>query len=236
MATKRDGLRIWWSKFEQIDHLASCLGKTTVTLIEEYLAAAPVHSQRDRQPLGFEEYVMSRAASERPDLLRDHTRCFFELFDATALMEGEKELRSRLCWLRMAPLVSPLAGTETVAGIVFDELVKGTDSATMLCVSRFEEYVQALFKVEAATNETQHWEVVKSQCGLSPGEKCVLYTAYAADCTQFPPAVGALYLTANTVVFQDTVLHNRRIISLHSVPADTLSVADSDGRLALPMV
>jgi hypothetical protein len=34
---------------------------------------------------------------------------------------------------------------------------------------------------------------------------------------QFPPAVGSLYLSADHLVFQDPVLHNRRVIALSKV-------------------
>jgi hypothetical protein len=111
-------------------------------LVDDYISASPVHSRR-RQAVGFEEYVMNRAAIERPGILRDFPRYFFELMDTHALMEGNKTTRSRESWLRTAPLIHPLAGSETIAGIVFDELVKGCDSVEPeLTLQRFEEYVQ----------------------------------------------------------------------------------------------
>ncbi len=142
MATKRDGLRMWWSKFEQMETLAELLGKSVSSLVDEYIAAAPVHTQR-RTSVGFEEYVMNRAAMDKAGLLRDFPRYFFELMDTSALMEGNKTTRSRECWIRTAPLVPPLAGSETAASIVFDELVRGSDGTyPELTIERFQEYVQ----------------------------------------------------------------------------------------------
>jgi hypothetical protein len=141
MATKRDGLRMWWSKFEQIENLAELLGKSISSLVDDYIAAAPVYKNR-RSPVGFEEYVMNRAAQDKSGILRDFPRYFFELMDTSALMEGNKSTRSRECWIRTAPLIPPLAGSETVAGMIFDELVRVTENTRELSVERFEEYVQ----------------------------------------------------------------------------------------------
>jgi hypothetical protein len=153
MATKRDGLRMWWSKFEQMETLAELLGKSVSSLVDEYIAAAPVHTQR-RTSVGFEEYVMNRAAMDKSGLLRDFPRYFFELMDTSALMEGNTTTRSRDCWLRTAPLIPPLAGSETAAGIVFDELVRGSDeSHPELTIERFQEYVQVVVSSSAASSK-----------------------------------------------------------------------------------
>ena len=132
---------MWWSKFEQMENLAELLGKSISSLVDEYIAAAPVHSYR-RNPVGFEEYVMNRAAQDKSGILRDFPQYFFELMDTSALMEGNKYTRSRDCWIRTAPLIPPLAGSETVAGIVFDELVRSSENVQELTMERFLEYVQ----------------------------------------------------------------------------------------------
>jgi hypothetical protein len=109
-----------------------------------------------------------------------------------------------------------LAGTAGVAGLVFDEIIYDTDDDEMH-VTEFESFVEALFKVEFANNVDEPWALIKEHSGIRSEEKCILHTAYAADCSQFPPAVGGLYLSADHLVFQDPVLHNRRVISLHKV-------------------
>lgn len=114
------------------------------------------------------------------------------------------------------PHIRPLAGTAGVAGLVFDEIIYDTDDDEMH-VTAFESFVEALFKVEFANNVDEPWALIKEHSGIRSEEKCILHTGYAADCSQFPPAVGGLYLSADHLVFQDPVLHNRRVISLHKV-------------------
>ena len=82
----------------------------------------------------------------------------------------------------------------------FDELVADTDRTDVMARERFDEYLDALYKREFATNYAEHWGVIKQQCELIPSEKCILHTPYAADCSQFPPAVGSLYLSADHLV------------------------------------
>mmetsp|Transcript_52239 Transcript_52239/g.162233 ORF Transcript_52239/g.162233 Transcript_52239/m.162233 type:complete len:825 (-) Transcript_52239:15-2489(-) len=215
MSTKRDGLKTWWMQFEQMKQLSSLMGLSMQQLIDEYLSSQSyyIHAQKK---LEFEEYAMFRACKQIPDLLRLCPRLFFELMDVSALMEGNTQLRSRSSFVRVAPLLQQLAGTAGVAGIVFDELVSDCESKEELTLDRFEKYVDALYKAEFDCNYADQWSVIKEQCGLE-SEQCILHTPYAADCSQFPPAVGSLYLSADHIVFQDPVLHNRRVISLQSV-------------------
>ncbi len=59
--------------------------------------------------------------------------------------------------------------------------------------TQINKYAHTLtHQIELSTN-TEDWKVIKDQIGLHPDEKCVLHTAYAADCSVFPPVVGALY-------------------------------------------
>lgn len=118
--------------------------------------------------------------------------------------------------MRCVPHIRPLAGTAGMAGLVFDEIVMDTEDDEMH-VTAFESFVEALFKVEFANNVDEPWALIKEHSGIRSEEKCILHTGYAADCSQFPPAVGGLYLSADHLVFQDPVLHNRRVISLHKV-------------------
>ncbi len=141
MATKRDGLKLWWSKFEQMENLAELLNKSVSSLVDDYISVCSAQTHR-RSPIGFEEYVLNRAAMDKAGLLRDFPSYFFELMDTSALMEGNKATRSRKAWIRTAPLIPPLAGSETVAGIVFDELVRGSENTEELTLERFIEYVQ----------------------------------------------------------------------------------------------
>ncbi len=128
-----------------METLAELLGKSVSSLVDDYIAAAPVHTHR-RIAVGFEEYVMNRAAMDKAGFLRDFPRYFFELMDTSALMEGNKTTRSRDSWIRIAPLIPPLAGSETAAAIVFDELVRGSEEThPELTIERFQEYVQVLF-------------------------------------------------------------------------------------------
>jgi hypothetical protein len=81
MATKRDGLRMWWSKFDQVSvasassllilpqrhqdeteqslvqvvQLCECMGKSVTKVVDDYVAQSPVDEFR-HVPLGFEEY------------------------------------------------------------------------------------------------------------------------------------------------------------------------------------
>eukprot|EP00281_Chroomonas_sp_CCMP1168_P027652 CAMPEP_0206246454 /NCGR_PEP_ID=MMETSP0047_2-20121206/19271_1 /ASSEMBLY_ACC=CAM_ASM_000192 /TAXON_ID=195065 /ORGANISM="Chroomonas mesostigmatica_cf, Strain CCMP1168" /LENGTH=289 /DNA_ID=CAMNT_0053671885 /DNA_START=243 /DNA_END=1109 /DNA_ORIENTATION=+ len=216
MATKRDGLRMWWSKFDQVVQLCEVMGKTVTKCVDDFVQLNPVDEFR-HVPLGFEEYLMRVASYEVPGLLRLCPRPFFELMDVAALMEGNKDTRNKECWTRTLPHMYPLAGTQGVAALLFDELVKDEEVKDEISFDRFVEYVQAMYKIEYSTNTVEQWTLIKEQCGLRLEEKCVLYTAYAADCSQFPPAVGGLYLSADHLVFQDPVLHNRRVISLNKV-------------------
>ena len=50
-----------------------------------------------------------------PDLLRLCPRVFFELMDVNALLEGNTETRTRDAFVKMAPVLHPLAGTEGIA-------------------------------------------------------------------------------------------------------------------------
>eukprot|EP00960_Hanusia_phi_P036305 752260-Hanusia_phi.AAC.1 len=215
MAAKRDGLKTWWMQFEQMKQLSSLMGLSMQQLIDEYISSQSyyIHAQKK---LEFEEYAMFRACKQIPDLLRLCPRLFFELMDVSALMEGNTNFRSRASFVRVAPLLQQLAGTAGVAGIVFDELVADCENKEELTLDRFEKYVDALYKAEFDCNYADQWSVIKEQCGLE-SEQCILHTPYAADCSQFPPAVGSLYLSSDHIVFQDPVLHNRRVISLQTV-------------------
>jgi hypothetical protein len=222
MSSRKDSLWRWWSQFEQIQQLSDIMSQSLKLLIDDYLASScDVHRRGGEQTLtgalGFDQYIMHRAITEVPDLLRLCPRVFFELMDVNALLEGNTETRSRDAFVKMAPVLHPLAGTEGIAKMVFDELVADTDNQAEITRERFEQYLDALYKREFATNYAEQWSVIKEQCGMVPSEKCILYTPYAADCTQFPPAVGSLYLSADHIVFQDPVLHNRRVIALHTV-------------------
>ena len=119
-----------------------------------------------------------------PDLLRLCPRLFFELMDVQALLEGNTETRSRDAFVKMAPVLHPLAGTEGIARIVFDELVADTEDKGEITRQRFEQYLDAMYKREFATNYAEQWSAIRQQCGLLPSEKCILYTPYAADCSQ----------------------------------------------------
>ena len=173
MATKRDGLRMWWSKFEQMETLAELLNKSVSSLVDEYIAASPVHTHR-RNPIGFEEYVMNRAAMEKASLLRDYATHFFELMDTSSLIEGNKSSRSRDSWIRVAPLIPPLAGSESVAGIVFDELVRGSDNPKEITLERFIEYVQVRRKTLASLESGSD---LRSSVAI---QILLIYTHYAA--------------------------------------------------------
>ena len=119
-----------------------------------------------------------------PDLLRLCPRLFFELMDVQALLEGNTETRSRDAFVKMAPVLHPLAGTEGIARIVFDELVADAELKDEISRERFEQYLDAMYKREFATNYAEQWSAIRQQCGLLPTEKCILYTPYAADCSQ----------------------------------------------------
>ena len=133
-----------------------------------------------------------------PDLLRLCPRLFFELMDVQALLEGNTETRSRDAFVKMAPVLHPLAGTEGIARIVFDELVADVEDKEEISRERFEQYLDAMYKREFATNYAEQWSAIRQQCGLLPSEKCILYTPYAPDCSPvctraptvfgFPPA------------------------------------------------
>ena len=216
MSSRKDAMWRWWSKFDQVQQLADIMSKSLSVLIEEYLAANPVHSH-NAKPIGFDEYIMHRAITDVPDLLRLCPGVFFALMDVTELLAGNTDTRSREAFVKMAPILHPMAGTSGIAAIVFDELVADSDEKHFITRARFEQYLDALYKREFATNYAEHWSLIKEQCGLIASEKCILHTPYAADCTQFPPAVGSLYLSADHLVFQDPVLHNRRVIALHKI-------------------
>ena len=194
-------------------------------MVDDFVTTQPRDTRR--RSLGFDEYLLHRATREVPDLLRLCPRAFFELMDVAALMEGHVSERSREAWMQFAPLVHPLAGSRAVAAIVLQELTRsntgksGAKGEGMLSFQRFEEYVDALCKVEFESSCAEQWGSIKTACRLLPAEKCVQHTPFAADCTQFPPAVGALYLSADHLVFQDPVLHNRRVISLGQVTSIT---------------
>lgn len=119
-----------------------------------------------------------------PDLLRLCPGVFFELMDVKSLLEGNTETRSREAFVKMAPILHPMAGTEGIAKIVFDELVADTENKLVITRQRFEQYLDALYKREFSTNYAEHWSVIKEQCGLHSSEKCILHTPYAADCSQ----------------------------------------------------
>ena len=119
-----------------------------------------------------------------PDLLRLCPGVFFELMDVKSLLEGNTETRSREAFAKMAPILHPMAGTEGIAKIVFDELVADTENKLVITRQRFEQYLDALYKREFSTNYAEHWSVIKEQCGLHSSEKCILHTPYAADCSQ----------------------------------------------------
>ncbi len=104
--------------------------------------------------------------------------------DVQALLEGNTETRSRDAFVKMAPVLHPLAGTEGIARIVFDELVAGVEDKEEISRERFEQYLDAMYKREFATNYAEQWSAIRQQCGLLPSEKCILYTPYAADCSQ----------------------------------------------------
>ena len=143
MSSRKQEMWRWWSKFDQITQLADIMAKTLAALIDDYLALSPVDSCTAR-PIGFDEYVMHRAVNEVPDLLRlcpgvvsshmhantsTHVRAhththsqkhtqFFELMDVAQLLEGNTETRSRDAFVKMAPILHPLASTAGIAGIV----------------------------------------------------------------------------------------------------------------------
>ena len=103
--------------------------------------------------------------------------------DVQALLEGNTETRSRDAFVKMAPVLHPLAGTEGIAKIVFDALVADTDNKMEITRERFEQYLDTLYKREFATNYAEQWSAIGQHCGLLPSEKCILHTPYAADCS-----------------------------------------------------